>query len=789
MSTPVSLRRALAVVVTFSLGLAALVAPAYADPGPTVRISPPGTSPGATASSPSISDDGTVVVFTSSALGLVPEVESGPHLYALDRATSTIRLVDVNSDGTASDTNQSGINPGRVSGNGRFVVFTSSTLTLAERAPMDCVDSWGEAEQCPGVYLRDLHTGTTTVVSRTSAGEYANDWAAAPAISDDGRRIVFVSRATNLDPALPAGQSGVFLADLDAGTVRLVSVASDGTPADRQAVDPTISGDGSVVAFVSTATNLGSDPTPGSEDVFLHDVATGVTTAVLAGLGDLPESRSSGTPGLDDDGSVVAFITQHQLLPEDPTRSWTTYRLDRATGSLAAPHPDALSHSQPQLTDDGRLMLFTGQGGSLPAAEPVDRGHVYVYDAATGQTTPEGVRADGSVPSDSTHSGPDSISGDGRFVGFWSYADDVVAGPHPGGSSVFLHDRALPAEASVGDGAATTDSEGDGATVLDPVEATVTGSPGPVSIEELSLDDPAAALPTGWTVFGQPIRVSADPPEAPAYLTLTFDFDASVVPMGADPASYSLLRDGVALPGCAGPADRGPCLQSTDVLADGDWRFVAHSPAASIWALAAGGPVEPTDQTPPTITVNAPAQDAVYTQGEQVPADYACADEDSGIASCTGDVPAGEAVDTSAVGIHTFRVQAADEAGNPAEAVVTYRVVFDFAGFFGPVDEPPVVNVVRAGRSVPLVFSLGGFQGYDVFEAGYPLSRPVGCPPDAPRDRVERTVPVELPDLTYRNGHYLYAWDTQRDWWSPECRELVVRFADGTEHTALFRLM
>jgi TolB protein len=82
------------------------------------------------------------------------------------------------------------------------------------------------------------------------------------------------------------------------------------------------------------------------------------------------------------------------------------------------------------------------------------------------------------------------------------------------------------------------------------------------------------------------------------------------------------------------------------------------------------------DESPPTITINTPLSGALFNRGDSVDADYICSDEvgGSGIASCEGPVPSGSPLDTSSIGSHSFMVNAADNAGNPASVTHTYSV-------------------------------------------------------------------------------------------------------------------
>jgi hypothetical protein len=82
------------------------------------------------------------------------------------------------------------------------------------------------------------------------------------------------------------------------------------------------------------------------------------------------------------------------------------------------------------------------------------------------------------------------------------------------------------------------------------------------------------------------------------------------------------------------------------------------------------------DTTPPSIQTVTPQDGASYRQGTTVLADYSCADEagGSGVASCAGAIPQGQAIDTSSPGANAFTVSASDQAGNTASHTVHYTV-------------------------------------------------------------------------------------------------------------------
>src|SRR5215207_960293 len=113
-------------------------------------------------------------------------------------------------------------------------------------------------------------------------------------------------------------------------------------------------------------------------------------------------------------------------------------------------------------------------------------------------------------------------------------------------------------------------------------------------------------------------------------------------------------------------------------------------------------------------------------------------------------------------------------------------LVYDFSGFFSPVNNLPMTNVVNAGRAIPVKFSLSGDQGLDVFEEGYPRSQQVPCDAAVPVDGTEETVAAGASGLTYdtASDEYTYVWKTDKKWTG--CRQLVVKLDDGTLHRANF---
>ncbi len=112
---------------------------------------------------------------------------------------------------------------------------------------------------------------------------------------------------------------------------------------------------------------------------------------------------------------------------------------------------------------------------------------------------------------------------------------------------------------------------------------------------------------------------------------------------------------------------------------------------------------------------------------------------------------------------------------------------YEFSGFFAPVDNPPTRNSVKAGRAIPVKFSLNGFQGLDILPSGSPYSQPISCVSSAATDPVEETVSAGASSLAYdaATDRYQYVWKTEKAW-KGTCRRLVLELDDGSEHIALF---
>jgi DNA-binding beta-propeller fold protein YncE len=140
------------------------------------------------------------------------------------------------------------------------------------------------------------------------------------------------------------------------------------------------------------------------------------------------------------------------------------------------------------------------------------------------------------------------------------------------------------------------------------------------------------------------------------------------------------------------------------------------------------------------------------------------------------------------VGTTTVNATADDGAGHTSNCSFTVTVQYNFAGFFPPVANLPALNIVQAGKGIPVKFSLSGNKGLGIFAPGSPSSGPIVCNSSDPATLLEETVTAGGSSLSYDpiSDQYIYIWKTEQAWVGT-CRQLVVQLNDGSIHRANFK--
>jgi hypothetical protein len=275
----------------------------------------------------SISADGQIVAFESFARNLVAGDTNGIRdVFIHDRSTGITERVSVDSSGAERNNVSSSFYPllgPRISADGQLVVFTCDSSNLVA----------GDTNGTWDVFVHDRSTGITERVSVDSSGAEGDEASFDASISADGQAVAFQSRADNLVSRDSNDRQDVFVHERATGITERVSVDSSGVEADGEAdwegVAPSLSADGAIVTFSSWAYDLVAGDTNGTPDVFVHDRSTGETTVVSTGCGILGDSFSV-LPSISADGTLVAFeSTADNLVVGDTNGSDDVFVHDR----------------------------------------------------------------------------------------------------------------------------------------------------------------------------------------------------------------------------------------------------------------------------------------------------------------------------------------------------------------------------------------------------------------------------------------------------------------------------
>lgn len=268
----------------------------------------------------------------------------------------------------------------------------------------------------------------------------------APAISADGRYVVFVSEAADLVPNDTNGDEDLFIRDRLHGVTSRVNVGPGGAEVDCECDAPAISANGRFVAFESFASNLVPDDTNVSSDVFVHDRLTGITTRISETSSGMQADGRSYAASISADGRLVAFSSDaSNLVLGDANNASDIFIHDRDNGTTtlvsttAADQPANGGSFSPLLSASGRYVAYTSHATNLAPNDGNGMADVFVRDLQAGTTTR--ISVDSSGLDADNHSVAGGISSDGTIVVFRSGATDLVASDTNNATDVFVRDR------------------------------------------------------------------------------------------------------------------------------------------------------------------------------------------------------------------------------------------------------------------------------------------------------------------------------------------------------------
>ncbi len=308
---------------------------------------------------PAISGDGHSVVFTSTSDNLVAGDDNAkPDVFVANLETGITRRASVASHGAQANGPSSN---GSISGDGRFVTFASTSSNLVGRQRVG-------AEE---VYVHDLASNLTNVISVSSAGRRQNAAVSAPftqvsSISGNGRYVAFDSDATNLVRKGGNGHTNVYVRDRTLRRTSVVSLSSTGAAGDNDSFSPAISADGHFVVFDSLADDLAPDAAAGS-NVYLRDLGQATTTTIDVSADSRTRGAELGSsllqqPAVSANGHVAAFESGADNLVASLSNGVENLyvRAVAAPNTIAQTRPPAVSGSRPTVVfrADDRFASF-----------------------------------------------------------------------------------------------------------------------------------------------------------------------------------------------------------------------------------------------------------------------------------------------------------------------------------------------------------------------------------------------------------------------------------------------
>jgi len=329
--------------------------------GAVERVSHPasGGQANAASSQPVISGDGRFIAFVSAATNLVPGATTGlEEIYLYDRSNGSLQWVSTPLSGSEND-GLSG--EPALSADGNWVAFSSTSTQLVPD------DTLGRRD----IFLWNRASSALERVSVTQTGDEAQSSSYAPALSADGRFIVFRSHASNLVAEDTNYLGDIFLRDRLNGTLQRVNLSSTGEQAlGGPSDEPAISADGRFIVFRSNATNLVPNDTNSRRDIFVRDLQ-GTTTRVSVDSSAGESNGSSYSPVISADGAAIAFYSEANNLD---------LVLVDANGA-----GDVFAHGEPPMLEPTETP--TTEPSETPTAEPTETPTPEPTDTPTAEPT------------------------------------------------------------------------------------------------------------------------------------------------------------------------------------------------------------------------------------------------------------------------------------------------------------------------------------------------------------------------------------------------------------------
>jgi Tol biopolymer transport system component len=304
----------------------------------------------------------------------------------------------------------------------------------------------GDNNGADDIFLHDWATGRTERLSLSSDGVEGNSASTWPDISADGRWVVFSSTASNLVADDTNGTADIFLVDLQDGGIERISVSASGAQSNGASTQPVLSGDGRFIVFASNATNLFSGATSGRQEIFLVDRSNGMLNWVSRPLSGTINNGESMEPAISQGGNWVAFSSSStNLVPTDSSPMRDIFLWNRGSNVLqrvteTAQGRDANSASYLPKLNADGHYLVFRTYSTNLILDENGYGDIYLYDRIADTFEIASLTSSGQQALTGS-SDEASISADGRYIAFRSSASDLVPGDTNGSMDIFIRDR------------------------------------------------------------------------------------------------------------------------------------------------------------------------------------------------------------------------------------------------------------------------------------------------------------------------------------------------------------
>ncbi len=340
------------------------------------------------------------------------------HIYRKDTVTGEVLLVSSDKSGLV-EANNHAYNPS-ISSNGRYVVFQSIANNLD-----------GNTNGNQQIYLKDLDTNDIVIASRNISGVPDNGISGASNanVSDDGRYVMFQTNDAAMS-ALNSGNVQIYMKDLSAGTVEMISRTNAGAAGNAPSNNPDMNTDGAHIVFESMATNLTSSTSQNHIYYVDRSVVHNVEQISVTSIGT-DANADSFNPSVSDDGSTIVFDSTATNLDELDNNGvsdiYLRHRPSTFTKMISAnPNTSASGNaasSNAHISGNGDYVVFESRASDLASGSALNITGIYVRNLSA---WPEIVINKLDIPASTRDSNGPAISTDGRYVSFDSVESFTV---------------------------------------------------------------------------------------------------------------------------------------------------------------------------------------------------------------------------------------------------------------------------------------------------------------------------------------------------------------------------